>query len=86
MNQCKRGPNTRIIQNGNVLIYPQHMNDIEQKRKSFQGITSDDKVRMVWGMAKSTQLNDDEDVNVNAIDTGTSVDKLTDIMPVAKLK
>jgi len=76
MNQCKRGPNARITKDGNVLTFEEgKMNDTEMKRKSFQGIGSEERVGHVWGLARGI-----EDGTVLGILSG-SVDKLTDIMP-----
>jgi len=77
MNQCKRGPNMRIIQNGNVITFKDKsiMNDTELKRKSFQSITNDDRVSRVWELTKGLV-----DGSVVGTDDGPST-KLTDILP-----
>ena len=75
MNQCKRGPNARIMKDAQVLTFEGEMNETEIKRKSFQGVTSDKRVEHLWGLAKGL-----EDGTVDGIASG-SVDKLTDIMP-----
>lgn len=81
MNQCKRGPNLRLLQNDQVLTFDGEgiMNDVEMKRKSFQSIGSDEKVDMLWNLIKDIQ-----DGNVDAKESG-AVEKLTDIMPAKKL-
>ena len=80
MNQCKRGPNLRLLQNDQVLTFDGEgiMNDVEMKRKSFQSIGSDEKVGMLWNLIKDIQ-----DGNVDAKESG-AVEKLTDIMPAKK--
>jgi len=77
MNQCKRGPNMRIIQNENVITFKDEsiMNDIELKRKSFQSVTNDARVAMVWGITEGLI-----DGSVVGTDDGPST-KLTDILP-----
>ena len=80
MNQCKRGPNLRLLQNDQVLTFDGEgiMNDVEMKRKSFQSIGSDEKIGMLWNLIKDIQ-----DGNVDAKESG-AVEKLTDIMPAKK--
>lgn len=77
MNQCKRGPNMRIIRDGNVITFDDNtiMNDVELKRKSFQGVRSNERVAMVWGLTEGL-------VNGSVVGTeaGPST-KLTDILP-----
>lgn len=75
MNQCKRGPNARIMKDAQVLTFKGEMNETELNRKSFQGVTSDKRVEYLWGLAKGL-----EDGTVDGIASG-SIDKLTDIMP-----
>jgi len=75
MNQCKRGPNARIMKDAQVLTFEGEMNETEMKRKSFQGVRSDERVEHLWGLVKGL-----EDGTVDGIASG-STDKLTDIMP-----
>mmetsp|Transcript_18958 Transcript_18958/g.27912 ORF Transcript_18958/g.27912 Transcript_18958/m.27912 type:complete len:191 (+) Transcript_18958:56-628(+) len=91
MNQCKRGPNARIIDTSDddcdsLLIFedPLHMNDTEQKRKSFQGLTNENRVKFVWGLARGVLDAKDEDILSSFKDTGASASKLSDIMPQKK--
>lgn len=79
MNQCKKGPNVRLINadNQNVLAFDDDaiMNEIESSRKSFQRVSNDERVDYVWGIANGVLEG-----NVVANEKG-SVDKLHDIMP-----
>jgi (2Fe-2S) ferredoxin len=75
MNQCKRGPNMRMIKDGNALIFEDSMNDTEMKRKAFQGVTTDEKVAHLFGIAKGAT-----DGSNPGVESG-SVEKLNDIMP-----
>lgn len=75
MNQCKRGPNVRMIKSSNVLTFENLMNDTEKKRKAFQGVSTEEKVGNLFGVAKGV---------IDGSNPGTesgSVDKLNDIMP-----
>ena len=47
MNQCKRGPVARIVADGQVQIVAKRMNELEQKRKSFQAV-GPAKVAPIW--------------------------------------
>ena len=79
MNQCKKGPNVRLINadNENVLAFDDDkiMNEMESSRKSFQRVSNDERVNYVWGIA-----NEILEGTVVANEKG-SVDKLHDIMP-----
>mmetsp|Transcript_5430 Transcript_5430/g.6941 ORF Transcript_5430/g.6941 Transcript_5430/m.6941 type:complete len:157 (-) Transcript_5430:166-636(-) len=76
MNQCKRGPNARIINDGNVLTFENgEMNDTEINRKAFQGILTKERVLQLWGYANGINNG-----NLVGIESG-SADKLSDIMP-----
>ena len=75
MNQCKRGPNARIIRDEQVITFEGEMNETEMNRKSFQGVRSDERVGNLWGLAKGL-----EDGTVDGVDSGDAA-KLTDIMP-----
>lgn len=78
MNQCKRGPNVRMINadTGNVVTFGSDiMNEVESNRKAFQGITNEARVNRLWGIA-----NQVVDGSMDAIEKG-SADKLNDIMP-----
>lgn len=78
MNQCKKGPNVRIINadNQNVLTFDDTiMNEVELSRKSFQRVASEDRVNYVWGIANGVVEGE------LAADEKGSVDKLHDIMP-----
>jgi NADH:ubiquinone oxidoreductase subunit E len=94
MNQCKRGPNARIISpNRQVLVFVGEnenssqtiMNDTEQRRKAFQGLGSQARVEMVWGLAQGVATNDGngQSGGVTSVIESGSVDKLTDMMPVS---
>lgn len=81
MNQCKRGPNVRIINadNGNVLAFDDTiMNEIESNRKAFQRVTNDDRVKHLWGIANGVGEG-----TVIGVEKGP-VDELRDIMPQKK--
>lgn len=75
MNQCKRGPNARIITDEQVITIEEEMNETELKRKSFQGIRSDERVGKLWGLVKGL-----EDGTVVGVESGDAA-KLTDMMP-----
>ncbi len=78
MNQCKKGPNVRIINadNQNVLTFDDTiMNEMESSRKSFQRVSNEDRVNYVWGIANGVVEGE-----LTADEKG-SVDKLHDIMP-----
>jgi len=77
MNQCKRGPNMRIIRDGNVVTFDDKliMNDTELKRKSFQTVNCHERVAKVWGLTKGLVNG-----SVVGTDDGLST-KLTDILP-----
>ena len=74
LNQCKRGPNARIIKDNTVLTFDK-MNEIEMKRKSFQNICNGDKVEFIWNLA--TLAADDKVSYEKTID----VKSLSDIIP-----
>lgn len=81
MNQCKRGPNARIIRHGKVITFEQGtgiMNDVELKRKSFQGVGSENRVHFIWNLVKDLHTG-----NVNGIIESGDAEKLTDLMPHA---
>jgi len=83
MNQCKRGPNVRLINadNGNVLTFDSTvMNDTESNRKAFQGVTNENRVKHLWGIANKVA----EGSMVGTVTEKGSVDKLNDIMPRKK--
>jgi len=78
MNQCKRGPNVRVIsaENRKVLIFDDTiMNEMESNRKAFQRVANEGRVKYLWGVA-----NDVIEGGLVATENG-SVDKLRDIMP-----
>ena len=75
MNQCKRGPNARIIHDGNALTFDDLMNETEAKRKAFQGISNEKRVEFLWGIAEGVENGKVEGKNHG------SVDALSDIMP-----
>jgi (2Fe-2S) ferredoxin len=80
MNQCKRGPNARIIRQGQVITFEEGtgiMNDVELKRKSFQGIGSENRVNFLWNLVKDLHTG-----NVNGVESGDA-EKLSDLMPHA---
>jgi (2Fe-2S) ferredoxin len=79
MAQCKRGPNMRVIHNGQVQIFQEGniMTEVEMKRKTFQSVTSEERVARIWGLAESLVKGE----AVGAVDGG-SVESLTDVMPV----
>lgn len=74
LNQCKRGPNARIIKDDTVLTFDK-MNEIEMKRKSFQNICNDDRVEFVWNLAT---LATNEEVSYEKSGDAKS---LSDILP-----
>jgi hypothetical protein len=51
MNMCKRGPNVRLIHEGELATVPSEMGETELSRKAFQGVRSDEKVFKVWSLA-----------------------------------
>mmetsp|Transcript_39806 Transcript_39806/g.77761 ORF Transcript_39806/g.77761 Transcript_39806/m.77761 type:complete len:155 (+) Transcript_39806:55-519(+) len=77
MNQCKRGPNMRIIRNGQVMTFEDDtiMNEMELKRKSFQNVRNDDRVAMVWELTRGVVEG-----KLIGTEAGSS-SKLTDILP-----
>jgi len=75
MNQCKRGPCVRIISDEKVLIFDDKMNETEMKRKAFQGVSTEEKVENLFGVAKGVL-----DRSKPGVESG-SVHKLNDIMP-----
>ena len=78
MNQCKRGPNVRIINadNGNVITFDESiMNEVESTRKNFQRIINEDRVTGLSGI-----VNGIRDGTVVGVEKG-QVDILNDIMP-----
>jgi (2Fe-2S) ferredoxin len=83
MNQCKRGPNVRLINsdNGNVITFDESiMNEVESTRKNFQRIINEDRVIGLWGI-----VNGIRDGTVVGVERG-QVDILNDIMPTIKAK
>ena len=78
MNQCKKGPNVRLInaENQNVLAFDDTiMNEIESSRKAFQRVSNEDRINYIWGIANGVLEGE-----IVASEKG-SVDKLHDIMP-----
>mmetsp|Transcript_47634 Transcript_47634/g.55685 ORF Transcript_47634/g.55685 Transcript_47634/m.55685 type:complete len:157 (+) Transcript_47634:194-664(+) len=77
MNQCKRGPNARMIRNGQVVIFDEEnvMNETEKRRKTFQSVRNDGCVERIWGLGMDLAKG-----NIMGIDSG-SVETLSDIMP-----
>jgi len=78
LNQCKKGPNVRIIgtKNGKVLVFDDTiMDETEISRKAFQRVVNEERVKRVWGIAKAVV-----DGELVATEKGY-VDKLHDIMP-----
>eukprot|EP00747_Dinoflagellata_sp_TGD_P222612 gnl/TRDRNA2_/TRDRNA2_94316_c0_seq1.p1 gnl/TRDRNA2_/TRDRNA2_94316_c0~~gnl/TRDRNA2_/TRDRNA2_94316_c0_seq1.p1 ORF type:complete len:199 (+),score=25.40 gnl/TRDRNA2_/TRDRNA2_94316_c0_seq1:28-624(+) len=51
MNMCKRGPNVRFVRGGQMVTVDDAMNDVEQRRGAFQGVSSDTKVAAIWDLA-----------------------------------
>ena len=47
MNMCKRGPNVRIVADGDVQMVPERMSATEQQRGAFQSI-GPKKVAPIW--------------------------------------
>jgi (2Fe-2S) ferredoxin len=83
MNQCKRGPNVRIINadNGNVITFDESiMNEVESTRKNFQRIIDENRVIGLWVI-----VNGIRDGTVVGVEKG-QVDILNDIMPTIKPK
>ena len=77
MNQCKRGPNVRIIKDDEVVVFDEEgiMNDTEMKRKTFQNVASDERIKTIWGLVEGVV-----DGSVQGNKCG-SIENLTDIMP-----
>jgi len=75
LNQCKRGPNARIIKDDTVLTF-EEMNETEIKRKSFQNICNDDRIEFVWKLAMRAA---DEEVSYQR---SCNVHLLSDILPI----
>ena len=78
MNQCKRGPNIRMIRNGQVVVFDGDdgiMNDTEKNRKTFQNVATEERIEKIWGLTKGLV-----DGSVHGTECG-SVEKLSDIMP-----
>lgn len=53
MNMCKRGPNVRLIHEGEVATVPGEMGPTELSRKAFQGVRSDENAMRIWSLAAS---------------------------------
>ncbi|KAJ1618706.1 hypothetical protein T492DRAFT_1090737 [Pavlovales sp. CCMP2436] len=51
MNMCKRGPNVRLIQDGQVATVAAEMGETEQSRRAFQGVRDDARVWKIWMLA-----------------------------------
>merc|ERR1719253_700953 len=83
MNQCKRGPNVRVIRDDQVITFNDGgiMSDTEINRKTFQSVGNEGRVDMIWGLTQgmvSDGADNDNDSNLGT-ESG-SVDKLTDMM------
>lgn len=65
----------RMINDGQVLTFENLMNETEMKRKSFQGINNEEKIKSIFGVAKGVV-----DGTNSGIKSG-SVEKLSDMMP-----
>lgn len=82
MNQCKRGPNVRLIKDDQVLTFEDEsgsiMNDTELKRKTFQSVTNDEKIDRIWGVVEEIQKGDACEIEIVE---GGHVDKLSDLLP-----
>ena len=80
MNQCKRGPNVRLIKDDQVLTFGDEsvMNDTEVKRKTFQSVTSEKKIDRIWGVVEEIQKGDASGIEMVE---GGHVDKLSDLLP-----
>ena len=78
MNQCKRGPNIRMIRNGQVLTFEDEgvMNDTEKKRKTFQNVANEKRLEGIWGLGEGVA-----DGTIEATESG-AIEKLSDIMPI----
>ncbi|VEU39982.1 unnamed protein product [Pseudo-nitzschia multistriata] len=83
MNQCKRGPNVRMINadNGNVLVFDDAMNETEAGRKAFQGVSNDGRVEHLWGIANQLLAKGASGSPMEGVAEKGSADKLNDIMP-----
>ena len=77
MNQCKRGPNIRLIRNGHVLTFDEEgiMNETEKKRKTFQRVGNEERLMKIWGLGKGLV-----DGSIDAVEN-ESIEKLSDIIP-----
>mmetsp|Transcript_88284 Transcript_88284/g.156306 ORF Transcript_88284/g.156306 Transcript_88284/m.156306 type:complete len:230 (-) Transcript_88284:259-948(-) len=53
MNQCKRGPNVRLVADKQVQVIKQRMNEVEQNRKTFQSVRSEERAKAIWGVAQA---------------------------------
>jgi hypothetical protein len=82
MNQCKRGPNCRIIQNDQVMTYPNDgiMNEMELKRKSFQMVSNDGRAHMIWDVVQRMIVDSEEEEDGWIVKSG-DVMKLSDLTP-----
>lgn len=53
MNMCKRGPNVRLLVDGEVATVAGAMGETELKRRAFQGVRDDDALQRVWALAEA---------------------------------
>ncbi|KAJ1493907.1 hypothetical protein T484DRAFT_1878534 [Baffinella frigidus] len=51
MNMCKRGPNVRLVQGGELVTIDDKMNETERRRKAFQGVGNEARALGVWELA-----------------------------------
>ena len=77
MNQCKRGPNIRLIRNGHVLTFDEDgiMNETEKRRKTFQSVGNEEHLERIWGLGQGLV-----DGTIKAIEN-EPIEKLSDIIP-----
>jgi len=85
MNQCKRGPNMRVLQSNDdtdqvVLTFPEAMNDTELKRKSFQSVGNNDRVTYIWGLIQGINGDSDGEVTSSVVNESGSASTLSDIV------
>eukprot|EP00466_Bigelowiella_natans_P001573 jgi/Bigna1/139988/aug1.53_g14696 len=53
LNMCKRGPNVRMMYGKDSVTVDGVMNDVERRRKAFQGVASNERVASLWDIAKA---------------------------------
>lgn len=82
LNQCKRGPNARLLQGDKVVVFSS-MTETEQSRKSFQSISTDMRVEKIAQLAMDFATGNlpETDEDGNPTHQLKSTKTLGDILP-----